>query len=104
MLRIASFFFFASPRTCKIIQLANPKLVYTTLPILPVETTLKFIAHIFPSILLPDPGTSLCAPPHGVVCPLLLGSTSRAMAMLFQWLSSPNLLVSPYLNNNKTHI
>lgn len=58
----------------KLFKLDNPKPVYPTLRISSTEITIKALAHIFPApsvcwltLLLP------CGP-HGVVCPLLVGS------------------------------
>lgn len=39
---------------------------------------------------------------RSMACPLLLGSVSNKLS--FPWELSPDLLASPYLNNNKTYI
>lgn len=69
----------------------------------PTEATINAPAYISP--LLPLPPARLwffLVGLHGMVCPCLLGSVSNRPS--FQGQSSPGLLVSLYLNNNKTYV
>ena len=79
-------------------------------PFLPIETTIKTLAHQFlhSFCLLPHPGVSLCAPPnlpshpapcglsrHCTACSLLLESEHNNVFLV----ATPNLLASLYLKN-----
>ena len=60
----------------------------------PVQTTVKAVAHVFPSLPAPNPGASPCAPLHGMPCPYFY-------KLLPSWQSSPCLHVLPY--KSQTH-
>ena len=76
-----------------------------TLPwlFLPTKATMKALAHISPLVLLSldQPGASPCGS-LWQSCSFLLGTVSNKLS--FQWQSSPDLLASPYLGDNKAYI
>lgn len=82
-------------------QPASPKLDHSALPFL--EYVIKAIDRVLPHCLcllinLVLPHVTL----YDMVCPLFLGTLNNKLS--FQWQSSPDLLASPHLNNNKTYI
>ena len=67
----------------------------------PSEACLCCLTHSFQ--WKPQLAPSLCLLAHpGALCPFLLGSVSNKLSL--QWPPSPDLLASPWLNNNKTYI
>lgn len=69
---------------------------------LPMEMTINLsLTFSFALCLLTDPGASPCGS-VGMAQPRLLGTASNKLS--FQWQSSPELLVSPYLTNSKPYI
>ena len=78
-------------------------------PTPPMETTIKTLACVFPSLPLPPDQPwcfPMCPPPappqwHGMSPPLGFCEYNE---LSFQWQLSPGLLASLYLNNNKTYI
>ena len=91
---------FPDPRAWRIARL---KPLTLPCPVSVTETTVKALAHIFPSLpLLPNqPGASPYSL-HGVVPLMLFRTVSNKLS--FQWQSSPDLLPLPYMNKNKTYV
>ena len=87
----------------QVLRLANPKPDYPVSPVLShgnhnKGTCFCFCPHCL--CLLASPGASPCGPAeHGMPPPL-----GNCHKISFPWQSSPDLLVSQDLNNNKTHI
>lgn len=80
----------------KLSKPVNLKLLTLPCQILPMETTIRAVAHVSPHSLcfLTIPGASLCALP-GVACFLLLGDFFPL------WQSFPCLHILPYLIKTK---
>lgn len=85
----------------KLFKLANPKPAYLALPIPSYTNHNKGSCSHFPSsfCLLTQPGASPCGLEWYASSPL--GNCNK---LSFQWQASPDLLASPYINNNKTYI
>ena len=84
-------------------QLTSPKLAYSASPVPSLENHNKGSGPCFPLTslcLLTNPSSSQWDPKLCGVPPPL-GNCNK---LSFQWQSSPDLLTSPYTNNNKTYI
>lgn len=84
----------------KLLRLANPQTAYPTSPFLPEEATVKTPSHIFCLPLPPDPAWCFPGWPPGHGVPLLW----ELLQTIFSVVSSPDLLASPHLNNNKSYV
>lgn len=84
-------------------HLSLPSLHVLPLLSLPLKTKIRTFVHF--SLVPFVPWPTLMYPPYNlcsVVCLFLLGTMSTKISS--QWQLSPDMLVSPYLNNTKTYI
>lgn len=84
-------------RPLQLFKLTNPNPIYLVLPVPSHATIVKVLVHTssLSLCLMPNASTSLYGP-HGMVCPLLLGTVRNELS--FQCQRSPDLLALLYLN------